>query len=559
MKFSLNRAFILFGAMFTVLCALVGAGVLQILEHGSLSDDAAAQRQQSYLLADEMRQSSDELTRLARTFVVTGDPKWERQYFEILDIRNGKKARPLNYERIYWDFLAADQDPGRGSGPALALVQAMNDAGFTKAEFEKLNEAKSNSDDLVRTETIAMNMVKGLYDDGQGRFTRKDAPDRDTAIAMMHDLKYHQFKAAIMRPVDQFLALLDERTIVAVREAQAARFNWEVLTLVAVALLALCTLGALAWIRKRTFMTFADVRDVAERISRGDLTGTVHSDAGDEAAMLMKGLDAMQSSLRSIIVQVRQSAQSIGEGIREITTGNADLSRRTESQASSLQETAASMEELSGTVKSSAETAREANQFAGSASTAAVEGRNVVGQVVTTMHGIADASRKIADIIGVIDGIAFQTNILALNAAVEAARAGDQGRGFAVVASEVRGLAQRSAEAAREIKALIGDSVAKVEDGTRQAADAGLSMDAIVSQARQVSGLIAQISSAASEQTIGIEQVTDAVSQLDSVTQQNAAMVEQSAAAALTLQQQAQALADVVAMFKLNGVDFKAG
>ena len=290
---------------------------------------------------------------------------------------------------------------------------------------------------------------------------------------------------------------------------------------------------------------------VAESVAQGDLTVCIDSGGNDETGRLLSALQSMTTSLSSIVGQVRGSSESIATGSAQIATGNADLSQRTETQASNLQQTAASMEELSGTVKNSADTARQATQLAAAASTAASEGGVMVAGVVRTMDEITAASRKIVDIIGTIDGIAFQTNILALNAAVEAARAGEQGRGFAVVASEVRNLAQRAAGAAREIKTLIGASVERVELGTRQVGEAGASMAGIVAQVQRVSDLIGEISTAAVEQSSGISQVGEAVTQLDRVTQQNAALVEESAAAAESLRQQADKLVGAVGRFKL--------
>ena len=290
---------------------------------------------------------------------------------------------------------------------------------------------------------------------------------------------------------------------------------------------------------------------VATTVAAGDLSSRIVVHGNDETAQLLRALSRMNDSLAQIVGQVRASSESIATGSAQIATGNQDLSQRTEEQASNLQQTAASMEELSGTVRTSAETAGHASQLAAGASAAAVKGGEMVGTVVQTMQDIAASSKKIADIIGVIDGIAFQTNILALNAAVEAARAGEQGRGFAVVASEVRSLASRSAEAAKEIKSLIGASVEKVEAGTRQVDAAGVSMSDIVSQVRRVSEMITEISNAAGEQSTGIGQVGDAVAQLDQVTQQNAALVEESAAAAESLRTQAANLADAVRVFTL--------
>ncbi len=309
---------------------------------------------------------------------------------------------------------------------------------------------------------------------------------------------------------------------------------------------------AVAWSLVRSIVTpLNEAVKVAEAVSTGDLRSRIVPLGTNEVGQLSIALQRMNESLVRIVGQVRNSSDSIATGSAEIAGGNADLSQRTEQQAANLEETAASMEQLTATVKANAETARTANQLATSASGVAAKGGEVVGQVVTTMEQITAASRKIADIIGTIDGIAFQTNILALNAAVEAARAGEQGRGFAVVASEVRSLAGRSAQAAKEIKSLIGDSVSKVEIGSQLAAQAGGTMADIVNQVRKVADLIAEISAASGEQSQGIAQVGDAIHQLDQVTQQNAALVEESAAAAESLKHQAATMIDVVSVFRL--------
>jgi methyl-accepting chemotaxis protein len=321
----------------------------------------------------------------------------------------------------------------------------------------------------------------------------------------------------------------------------------------ALMLLGLIVGSLFAWrITRSIAAPLSQAAKVAETVAKGDLTSKVEDGGKDEAAELLRSLGRMNEQLVKIVGEVRQTSDSIATGSSQIATGNADLSQRTEQQASNLQNTAASMEELTSTVKNNADSAQQANQLAGAASAAAAQGGQVVSQVITTMQDITASSKKIADIIGVIDGIAFQTNILALNAAVEAARAGEQGRGFAVVASEVRSLAQRSANAAKEIKALIGDSVDKVESGSRLVNDAGQSMDDIVRQVQRVSDLIGEISSATIEQTSGIGQVGNAVTELDRSTQQNAALVEESAAAAESLKHQASRLAEVVSVFKLS-------
>ncbi|MBU5614659.1 methyl-accepting chemotaxis protein [Geomonas azotofigens] len=308
-----------------------------------------------------------------------------------------------------------------------------------------------------------------------------------------------------------------------------------------------------AWFTARRIKEPLDQAIAAsKRIASGDLTAQIAVESKDETGELLASLKEMNEGLAHIVGDVRTGAESIATATEEIAAGNADLSQRTEEQASALEETASSMEELTSTVKQNADNAQAANQLAINASGVAVKGGEVITRVVRTMESITDSSKKISDIIGVIDGIAFQTNILALNAAVEAARAGEQGRGFAVVAAEVRSLAQRSAAAAKEIKALIEDSVSKVQDGSRLVEEAGRTTQDIVTSIKRVTDIMAEISAASLEQSSGIEQVNTAITQMDDVTQQNAALVEEAAAAAESLEEQAQQLVAVVARFTLE-------
>ena len=326
-------------------------------------------------------------------------------------------------------------------------------------------------------------------------------------------------------------------------------------TLVLGLLLLLATGGALfaAWrLQSRVVADIAGAVRLSQDVAAGNLNTRVHSRSDDEIGDLVRSLSDMVDKLRNSMLTVRAATDHISTAAREIASGNLDLSQRTEQAASRVQQSASSMEQLTVTVRQTADSARTANELAGSASTVAKRGGSVVAQVVTTMQDINTSGKRIADIIGTIDGIAFQTNILALNAAVEAARAGEQGRGFAVVASEVRSLAQRSAEAAKEIKALIGASVDKVESGTRLVADAGSTMSEIVASVQRVTDIIGEISAAAGEQSSGLGQINIAVSDLDRMTQQNAALVEEGAAAAESLHEQASRLAAVVAGFQLG-------
>ncbi|WP_447741795.1 methyl-accepting chemotaxis protein [Variovorax boronicumulans] len=332
-----------------------------------------------------------------------------------------------------------------------------------------------------------------------------------------------------------------------------AQYRAGLIYIVALAVAALALGAVLAWLLTRSIADpVAEALLIAETVASGDLSQEFETERGGDFGRLLRGMGEMEDTLTDLVTRIKASTDSIAVASRQIAAGNQDLSSRTEEQASSLEQTAASMEELTSTVKQNADNARQANQLAVSASEVAVKGGAVVSQVVDTMGSINASSRKIVDIIGVIDGIAFQTNILALNAAVEAARAGEQGRGFAVVASEVRSLAQRSAAAAKEIKTLIGDSVEKVEEGSKQVAEAGRTMEEIVGSVKRVTDIMGEITAASQEQTSGIEQINQAITQMDQVTQQNAALVEEASAAAQSLQEQAGALVEAVSTFKLD-------
>ncbi|MCO4859633.1 methyl-accepting chemotaxis protein [Herbaspirillum sp. WGmk3] len=550
-RFTIRQIFILLTGVISALMLAIALVALALERSDATLNAANESRYASFQLATELRQSSDDLTRLARTYVITADPAYEKQYQAILDIRDGKKPRPENYGRIYWDFVAADGKPPRpDSSRSVALIELMRQAGFTDAELAKLSEAKANSDALVKTETVAMNMVKGLYEDAQGNFTRRGEPDLARARELMHDHAYHVNKASIMRPVDQFFAMLDARTLAQVEDARAHSATMALIfyALMGVAVVVLaCTLML---VYKAIRDPLAHAARVARRVAQGDLTAEISHHVRGETGALLEALRTMQTGLQVIVTDVRDGAHRIDNSATEIAAGTLDLSTRTEQQASSLEETASSMEEITSTVKQNASNALLASELASTASAVAQRGGAVVSQVVETMGAINASSKKIVDIIGVIDGIAFQTNILALNAAVEAARAGEQGRGFAVVASEVRNLAQRSAAAAKEIKELIDNSVSKVDAGSTLVNQAGSTMDEVVASVQRVTEIIAGISTASQEQSAGVEQIQQAISQMDNVTQQNAALVEQASAAAESMQEQAHKLSGLVGAFK---------
>jgi methyl-accepting chemotaxis protein len=366
----------------------------------------------------------------------------------------------------------------------------------------------------------------------------------------------NQYIPAVARYVGAQLELVktqEQRVLTSQAETESRRLanTWGIIG--GLVLIIVFIFLATAWLVRSIRQPLEQANELAARIAQGDLSADISTTREDEFGDLLRSLKTMNESLGRMVHQVRQSTDSIATASAEIATGNNDLAQRTEQTSSNLQSTASSMEQLTTTVQHSAENARQASTLAANASSVAQQGGAVVQQVVFTMEEINASSRKISDIIGVIDGIAFQTNILALNAAVEAARAGEQGRGFAVVASEVRSLAQRSAEAAKEIKMLIGTSVDKVASGTKLVSDAGATMSDIVQSVRRVADVIGEITSAASEQSTGIAHVNQAIANLDQMTQQNAALVEQSAAAAESLRDQANQMAQAVSVFKVGG------
>jgi methyl-accepting chemotaxis protein len=410
-------------------------------------------------------------------------------------------------------------------------------------ELETTPEGKQALDNLTEVRSRYMTARQRMLNAGDAT----DAAELSASVAAFKLMteEYTRVIEKVGTHQQRRLALIGSALTGAVSHARWINLGLAGMSLVVALLLALA-------ITRSIVLPLGQAKHAAEKIASGDLTSHIDASGTDETSQLLQALQGMNTSLVEIVTQVRSSSDSIATGSADISSGNQDLSRRTEDQASSLQQTTSSLENLSNTVTANAETARQATSLAHSASDVASEGGRMVGEVVQTMDAIALASKKIVDIIGVIDGIAFQTNILALNAAVEAARAGEQGRGFAVVASEVRSLAQRSAAAAKEIKMLINDSVEKVEAGSKLVGNAGDTMTSIVTQVKRVSDLINEIGSATQEQTTGIRQVSTAVTRLDGVTQQNSALVEQSAAAAESLKRQAGRLVGAVAVFKLE-------
>jgi methyl-accepting chemotaxis protein len=456
----------------------------------------------------------------------------------------------------------------RESGWSLALslrkVATPTDAMEGERESKKLVQ-------ILDTYTKSEEALKKVVHSGQAKAAfDAAASQRQAILPVINKIKAlvdggNYFDGSLMLKTD-FLPLHDkwmdslgaladqqQKEMKETYQASLSRYSSTRMGMVIIGMIILGFGGFVSWYIMRTITgPLQYAAEIADTIAAGDLTANIDVSSEDEAGKLVRSLKTMQDNLVATVNQIKQGTETITVASEEIASGNADLSSRTESQASSLEETASSMEELTTTVKQNADNARQANQLVVSASDFATKGGEVVGHVVDTMGSIKESSRKISDIIGVIDGIAFQTNILALNAAVEAARAGEQGRGFAVVAAEVRNLAQRSANAAKEIKALIVDSVEKVDAGGKLVDEAGKTMEEIVTSVKHVADIMGEITAASQEQSSGIEEVNRAIAQMDEMTQQNAALVEEAAAAAESMQEQAASLAQAVAVFKLG-------
>lgn len=532
--FTLRGSFIAFFVFILCLGSFVFIGLKELYSAMEKVDIAEQNRYESFALAKEITESSAELTKMVRSYVMTGNPEYEKRYWEVVAIGQGKSPRP--------------------DGKTIARLALMKEKGFSPEEFAKVSESQNNSFALIKTEDIAMHAMKGLYDNGQGEFTVKGEPNIGLAQHLVNDEKYEAEVKKIMAPVGEFFTLLNNRTL---KDIAAVKATAQKAYYVAISLLGAMVVSALIvlvmlyrLIRIQLMMSLM----AAEKLAQGDLTIKLTTKRKDELGRLVIAIQGIATGLMALVRDVRTGVETINHVSNEIATGNMDLSSRTERQSANLEETSSSMEELTSTVKQNADNAKNANALVTTTVNLATKGGDVVSHVVSTMGSIKESSSKIAEIITVIDGIAFQTNILALNAAVEAARAGEQGRGFAVVASEVRTLAQRSANAAKEIKSLIDDSVIKVNSGGQLVDQAGVTMSEIVQSVNNVANLMNDITSASEEQNIGIASVGEAITKMDEMTQQNASLVEESANAAKSMQTQVQQLIETVGMFKVNEV-----
>lgn len=504
-----------------------------------------AARYDSYLLADELRQSSDDLTRLARTYVVTGDAKYEQQYWDVLAIRNGEKPRPQDYNRIYWDFMAVDGVKPRPDGTAVPLQKLMEQAGFTSDEFAKLKQAQANSDGLVKLETIAMNAVKGRFDDGKGNFTVQKDPDFELARKLMHSPEYHKYKADIMRPIDEFFVLLDRRTQGAVDLAQGAEERDRLLLLVSLgALLLLAVISGWCFIA-RIVVPLGGLRTAMAELA-ANAQGTVdipYQGRGDEIGEMARATDRFQHGIREaetlrraqdekdrevaeqrrrdmlaladsfeqgvggIVRTVADGAEKMHEGARNVqsvandTASEVQLvgarSRETSAHVSSV---ATGADELAATIAEVNRQVEQATDIAGSAVAQA-------GETDAAVNSLSVSAQRIGEIVGLINDIAAQTNLLALNATIEAARAGEAGKGFAVVASEVKNLANQTAQATSEISS----QITAMQDAAGSAVDA---IRVVTETIGQIDGIAATLATAVQQQDAATQEIARAVQEV---------------------------------------------
>ena len=572
---TIKNLFLALLAALTLLLCLVLLSVISLKSASDEVDRSADLRYRSYLLADELRQSSDDLTRLVRTYAATGDAKYEKQYFDILDIRNGKKPRPEHYERIYWDFVAAGIDKPQPDGATASLQALMKEAGFSEQEFAKLKEAQNNSDALVKNETIAMNAVKGLFDDGTGQFTKKGDPDLELARKLTHDENYHKYKAQIMKPVDEFLELLDKRTSAAVEQAKQANTRMQYwvtgLVLFSIAFLVVALLTVYRRIIAALGGEPAVASEVVKQVAAGDLSVEIPV-ANTDSTSLLAAMKVMQSNLQKLIGEIQTNADMVASAAKKMTIAAEDVACSSNQQSASSLVIAAAMEQLTVSINLISDSANRAQTISGDSELLMNETSGVVSEAVNriakiatvveqasqTVRTLGQESENVSKIVLVIKEVADQTNLLALNAAIEAARAGEQGRGFAVVADEVRKLAERTTQSTQEITTMISsmqssardavtcieDAVANVNEGVILTKRVGESVSRLGASSHEVKGVIIDVSSALREQNAASNEIARNVEQIAQTGERNSGAVGAVAKAATELQQLANSLTD---------------
>ena len=542
-RMSIRQLFIWLMVVLTLLMGTIVSVTRELKNASSDLDQAYDSRYYSYMLATEMRRNSEDLTKFGRAYVTTGDPSDEERYYMILDIANGKRPRPKNYERFNWDLVNIKQLASMPSEPPVSLLELMRQAGFTTPELAKIQEAKTNSDTLTKIEITAFRAVKGEFDDGSGNFTVTGAPNQAMAQELMFDQNYRTMVGQVMLPINVFLRMVDERTQARVHLAKDRYAQLEIIILsllgVSVTLLLVCLLFTYRVVRAQLGGEPRDAMMVLRKVAEGDLTVKVPVSDRDTGSVL-HSTQQMIAKWTAVLGDVNDTANALASASEEISASSQALSKNASQQAANVEATSASVEEITSTIAQNAENARVTDNIASKSANAATEGGTVVRETVQAM-------KQIAGKIGIIDDIAYQTNLLALNAAIEAARAGEHGRGFAVVAAEVRKLAERSQIAAQEI-------IMVAENSVNLAEKAGSLLDQMVPSILKTADLVQEISAASREQATGLEQINSAVHQIAQTTQMTASASEQLSSTSEEMSTQATQLQSLIMFFQVGDV-----